>query len=104
VNFIHRLGGFVVAGAAIWAAGRIFGSKQDAALRSVYASILAVIAVQITLGAFTIWSGKHPIITSLHVASGALTFSLTILAALGARTLAGRPRRKVALTGREVVA
>jgi heme a synthase len=104
VNFAHRLGGFIVAGVAVWAAVRIFRNEADRPLRPIIAAILAVIALQITLGAFTIWSEKHAITTSIHVAVGATTFGLTVLAALAARTLAGRERARFALSGREVTA
>jgi cytochrome c oxidase assembly protein subunit 15 len=104
VNFAHRMGGLTVALVAGWAAVRIFRSTADAALRPVHASILAVVAIQIALGAFTIWTGKSPIVTSLHVAIGALTLALALVSALIARTLAGSRRARLTLSGREVTA
>jgi heme A synthase len=46
------------------------------------------------LGAYTIWSGKQPHITSLHVMTGALTLGTSLLLALIARTVVWRTQRE----------
>ena len=48
------------------------------------------------LGAYTIWSGKQPVVTSLHVATGALTLASSVVLALTARAVAWRRGRQPA--------
>ena len=50
--------------------------------------------VQIFLGASTIWSGRQPVITSLHVVTGASTLALSLVLALTARTIGWRATRR----------
>jgi heme A synthase len=45
------------------------------------------------LGAYTVWSGKQPYITSYHVMTGAATLATSLILALTARTLAWRKTR-----------
>ena len=82
VNFAHRTWGLVVAAAIVVLLVRVFRNAADRPLRPLGGALIALVAVQITLGAFTIWTGKQPIVTSVHVATGALTFAVTVLAAL----------------------
>jgi len=41
-----------------------------------------LLLLQITLGAFTIWSLKEPLITSIHVVNGAAILGLSMLMVL----------------------
>ena len=41
-----------------------------------------LLLLQITLGAFTIWSLKEPLITSIHVVNGATILGLSMLMVL----------------------
>ena len=59
---------------------------------------------QIMLGGYTVWSGKQPIITSLHVATGALTLALSLILALSARAVGWRTEHADSFVGREVTA
>jgi len=81
VNFAHRVGAVVVAIAIIAAARR--------ASRSVAFTMISIVALQILLGAFTVWSGKHPLITSLHVMTGAATLAISLIYALSTEQPAG---------------
>lgn len=74
VNFAHRVGALVVAIAIVIAARR--------ASHKLAFAMLGIVAVQILLGAFTVWSGKHPLITSLHVMTGAATLAIALIYAL----------------------
>jgi cytochrome c oxidase assembly protein subunit 15 len=103
VNYAHRLGAVVVTAIAIRAALLAF-REPSARLRSIHACVLGVISLQIMLGGFTVWSGKHPVITSIHVATGALTLALAVLSALSARTLAGPHDRHAPLVAGEAPA
>jgi cytochrome c oxidase assembly protein subunit 15 len=89
-NFIHRTGGIVIAVFAAIVALRLLRFERNHPLRLLMNVILVVIAGQILLGAYTIWSGRQPHITSLHVMTGAATFALSLILALASRTVAWR--------------
>jgi hypothetical protein len=81
---------------------------------------LAVVALQVFLGAEVVWSGdpklyhaltgaasvKHAAIISFHVVTGALTLALSLLLALTTRAVARRtaPAAAGAFVAREVTA
>ncbi len=102
VNFAHRVGAAVVAISIAAMYIRLLRFEPKHPLRLVGNMLLLVIPTQIMLGAYTVWSGKQPVITSLHVATGALTLAFALLLALTARTigwrsdavLAGAPARQ----------
>ena len=85
-NFAHRTWAYVVLTLVVLLVLRIFsrGARQ---LFPVATALVSILPVQILLGAFTIWSGKHPITTSLHVVTGAAMFGLSFLLMLAARTI-----------------
>jgi cytochrome c oxidase assembly protein subunit 15 len=41
--------------------------------------LITLLIIQITLGAFTIWSVKEPFITSIHVVNGAVILGVSTL-------------------------
>jgi cytochrome c oxidase assembly protein subunit 15 len=88
--FVHRAGGFVVAAAVIAMAIRLFRFGSDHPLRGFGQLLAAVVAGQVLLGGYVIWSGKQPHITSLHVMLGAATLALSLLLTLAARTVGWR--------------
>ncbi|MDQ3281944.1 MAG: COX15/CtaA family protein [Acidobacteriota bacterium] len=88
--FVHRAGGFVVAAMVIAMAVRLLRYDSNHPLRGIAHILLAVVAAQVTLGGYVIWSGKQPHITSLHVMTGAFTLALSVVLTLSARTLAWR--------------
>jgi cytochrome c oxidase assembly protein subunit 15 len=71
VNFAHRVGAVVVLVAII-----------VAARRRMTVPLLSIVVLQIALGAMTVLSAKHPIITSLHVMTGAATLAMSLIFAL----------------------
>ena len=73
-------------------------------LRQIGNMLILVVPTQILLGAYTVWSGKQPVITSLHVATGALTLAFALLLALTARAVGWRTQRSGALLASEAVA
>ncbi len=77
VNYAHRLGAVLVAVAAAIVIART---------RNWLLALLVI--VQILLGASTVWSGKQPHITSLHVVTGAATLALSLILMLKARATA----------------
>jgi cytochrome c oxidase assembly protein subunit 15 len=90
VNFAHRVGGFLVAAAVVMIAIRLVRFERDHPLRIVANFLVVFVSAQIMLGAYTIWSGRQPHITSLHVMTGALTLGTSLLLDLIARTVAWR--------------
>jgi cytochrome c oxidase assembly protein subunit 15 len=95
VNFAHRVGAVIVAAAILYVAARVPRWRWP---------LIGVIALQITLGAVTVWSGKHPILTSLHVAGGALTLAVSLMTALATGARASRPPAAARLAPRNATA
>ena len=116
-NFAHRLGALLVTIAIIVAVSQALRLKE---LRKLAIGLIAVVALQIFLGAEVVWSGdpklyhaltgdasvKHAAIISFHVVTGALTLALSMLLALTTRTVARRtvPSEAGALVASEAVA
>lgn len=90
VNFAHRLGAVCVAVAIIVTVVRLLRFEPQHPLRQLATFLLVVATAQIFLGGYTVWSGKNPVITSLHVACGAATLALSLVLALTARAAAWR--------------
>jgi cytochrome c oxidase assembly protein subunit 15 len=86
--YVHRVGGFVVAAAVIAMAIRLLRYDRNHPLRIVAHLMLLIVAAQVMLGGYVIWSGKQPYITSLHVMTGAFTLALSLWLTLSTRTLA----------------
>jgi heme a synthase len=85
--FVHRAGGFVVAAAVISMALRLRRYEARHPLRGLANLLVAVVAGQVLLGGYVIWSGKQPHITSLHVMTGAFTLALSLVLTLSTRAL-----------------
>ena len=71
VHYAHRAGAGVVSLLILAMAGHVFyhhGRRGELRRHSIL--LLALLAVQITLGAFNVWSGLHFVINSLHVVTG----------------------------------
>ena len=88
--FAHRAGGFLVAAAVIVMAVRLLRYEREHPLRALATILLIIVAAQVLLGGYVIWSGRHPLITSLHVAMGAFTLATSLILTLASRTLAWR--------------
>lgn len=88
--YVHRVGGFVVAAAVIAMAIRLLRYDRNHPLRALAHLLVAVVAAQVLLGGYVIWSQKQPHITSLHVMLGASTLALSLVLTLSARTLSWR--------------
>jgi cytochrome c oxidase assembly protein subunit 15 len=93
-NFTHRVGAVLVAVAVLTMFFRLLRFAPAHPLRQLGTFLLIVVAAQVMLGAYTVWSGKQPIITSLHVMTGALTLATSLLLALTARTVGWRKWRQ----------
>ncbi len=80
VHFLHRLWALVVFGVAIWTFMRI-GSDASAPvrLRILSGGILILLLLQIVLGIATVLTRRQEIITTAHVATGAVTLVAAVL-------------------------
>jgi cytochrome c oxidase assembly protein subunit 15 len=85
VHYAHRVGALIVAAEALAVIGHVlYHHGRHAALRNPSLLLLALLVVQITLGALTILSGKHYIINSLHVVFGAMVLGTSLVLTLRA--------------------
>jgi heme a synthase len=91
--YVHRVGGFLVAAAVIAMVIRLLRYESNHPLRGLAQLLLVVVSGQVLLGGYVIWSGKHPVITSLHVMLGASILALSVVLTLSSRTLAWRKAR-----------
>lgn len=94
VNYAHRVVGFAVAIAVIAMLIRLRRYDVRRPLRQIASMLMLLVPVQILLGGYTVWSGKQPVITSLHVMTGALTLAVSLVLCLTARALEWRSVRQ----------
>jgi cytochrome c oxidase assembly protein subunit 15 len=95
IHFLHRVVALAVAGCAALCGARAFASKRTG-LKKTAAALVALVAVQITLGALTVLTRKSVAITTAHVATGALILGTALaftLASLKTERRAGSARR-----------
>jgi cytochrome c oxidase assembly protein subunit 15 len=86
IHFLHRLGALAVATMITWTAVRTLrGHGAETQLTRPAVAALVLVAVQITLGALTIWTQKAVLPTTAHVACGAAILGTMVLLALRAR-------------------
>jgi cytochrome c oxidase assembly protein subunit 15 len=86
IHFLHRLGALAVATMIVVTAVRTFRTHGlEPALTRPALVAVTLAAVQITLGALTIWTRKAVLPTTAHVACGAAILGTTVLLALRAR-------------------
>lgn len=89
VHFAHRVGALIVASMVVATAGHaLYHHGRRDELRRPSILLLALVAVQITLGALTILSGKQFVLNSLHVVTGAAVLGTSLVLTLRAH----RPR------------
>ncbi len=96
VNFIHRCGAVAVLTMAIILFVRLLRFAPQHPLRQLGNLLPVFVSAQILLGAYTVWSARQPLVTSLHVVTGASTLALSLVLALTARTIGWRARRQQA--------
>ncbi len=89
IAFAHRVGALCVAGLVVASAVVAWRSGRRG-LRNTAAWLCALVAVQITLGALTVLSRKDVILTTAHVATGALLLGSTLALSVSALALERR--------------
>lgn len=88
IHFSHRLGAVAVSAVAVWVAGRVVRRHRgESLLMRPVVLLLILVAVQISLGALTVWSSKAVIPTTAHVACGAAVLATSLVLALRAHRL-----------------
>ena len=98
IHYAHRVGALVVSAFVLATAGHVlYRHAGRPELRRPSLLLLALLAIQITLGALTVLSGKHYVINSLHVVTGALVLGTSLVVTL--RTC----RSRFAATGSDPV-
>ena len=80
IHYFHRMGALAVAFSIGWLTLKIIQSKiSNERIYQLAGFLITLIIIQITLGAFTIWSVKEPFITSIHVVNGAVILGVSTL-------------------------
>ena len=85
VHFAHRVGALVATLLILAATGHVFyhhGRRAELVRPSIL--LLVLLTAQITLGALTVLSGKHYVINSLHVVTGASVLVTSLVLTLRA--------------------
>jgi cytochrome c oxidase assembly protein subunit 15 len=85
IHFAHRVGALLVSAMILWTFSRIvraYGEHQ--LLFRPALTLLILLAVQITLGAITVWTAKGVLPTTAHVLTGALVLGTSFLLTLRA--------------------
>ena len=81
-QYAHRVGALVATILIVWTAVRVFRGARETFLLEPAAVLLALLALQIFLGALAIWSLRAVVPTTAHVATGALLFATAVLLAV----------------------
>jgi len=85
IHFAHRVGALCVTAMILATTGHVFyHHRQRRAIVRPAWLLLALISVQITLGALTVLSQKQPLINSLHVVTGASVLATSLILTLRA--------------------
>jgi cytochrome c oxidase assembly protein subunit 15 len=84
IHFSHRIGAVIMTTLVVWTFVRIARSYSSRPLFRPAFVMLALSAVQVTLGAFTVWTAKAVLPTTAHVLTGALILGTSFLLTLRA--------------------
>src|SRR6185436_2591018 len=85
IHFAHRVGAVVVLAMIVWTFSRIARAYSDHRLLFRPAlAMMALVVVQLSLGAITVWTGKAVTPTTAHVLTGALVLGTSFLLTLRA--------------------
>ena len=83
VHFAHRVGALVVMLAILGSAARVWARhRRERELIGPATLLVTLVAVQIGLGAFTVWSRRAVWINSAHVVCGALVLATSLVLTL----------------------
>ena len=83
IHFAHRMGALIVALAVGATVGHVlYHHARRSELRQPALALASLVLVQVTLGAFVIWSQKNIAINTTHVVVGALTLATSLVLTL----------------------
>jgi cytochrome c oxidase assembly protein subunit 15 len=83
IHFAHRVGALVVTVAVLAASAYVWSRHRERTeLTRPATLILVLVATQVTLGAFTVLTGRNVWINSLHVVCGALVLTTSLVLTL----------------------
>jgi heme a synthase len=101
IHFAHRLGAVIVTALVLATIGHVlYHHRSRGELRRPSWLLAALVAIQVTLGALTVLSGKHYIINSLHVVTGAMVLGTSLVLTLRAyRSRLAGPEEKTVYAG-----
>jgi cytochrome c oxidase assembly protein subunit 15 len=88
IHFAHRVGALIVTVAILVTTSHVFyhhRGRRDL-VRPAFL-LLLFLSMQVTLGAYVVWSGKDPLINTAHVVNGALVLGSALILSL--RSFAG---------------
>ena len=89
VHFSHRIGALLVAVAAVAICAHVWRRhRRDPRLVRPAMVLLALVALQGTLGAFVVLSRLQPIVNTAHVVNGALVLAASLVLTLRSRRMA----------------
>jgi len=90
VNFAHRCGAVAVTLLVLWTVTRVFHHYRNRPeLTRPALLLIALLAMQLALGALTVWSGRAVLPTTTHVAIGAAVLATSLALTIRIRTLGG---------------
>jgi cytochrome c oxidase assembly protein subunit 15 len=95
IHFAHRVGALVVLALVGNVVVRAFRSGDVRFTRPAL-GLVALVLVQVTLGAFTVWTAKAVYPTCAHVANGAAVLATALFLALRAFRVTSAPERTAA--------
>jgi cytochrome c oxidase assembly protein subunit 15 len=108
IHFAHRVGALIVSVAIAATVGHVwYRHGRRAELRGPALALACFLLVQVTLGAFVIWSQKDVAINTAHVAVGALTLASSLVLTLRTHQVrfglpaSAAPRPRAALAASE---
>ena len=83
IHFAHRAGALVVTLAILATTGHVFYHHRGRRelVRPAFL-LLLFLSMQVTLGAFVVWSGMDPVINTAHVVNGALVLGTSLVLSL----------------------
>ena len=85
IHFTHRMGALMVTVMITWTLIRILsGYRSHRRLVKPVLIMALLLCVQLTLGAFTIWTEKGEVVTTFHVVTGATILGVSVLLTLQA--------------------
>ena len=83
IHYAHRVGAVIVSLLGLATIGHVlYHHRREGGLRRPAILLFVLLALQVTLGALTVLSGKEYVINSLHVVTGALVLATSLVLTL----------------------